>query len=58
MGILMLVGICVRVCYSNVDYLFMLFFSQSSEEDITSVFIVGWIVNRRIVFRIKIVGLE
>jgi hypothetical protein len=50
MGILMLVGICVRICYSNVDYRFMLIFPQSSEEDITSVSIVGWVVNRRIVF--------
>jgi hypothetical protein len=50
MGVLMLVGICVRICYSNVDYRFMLICPQSSEEDITSVSIVGWVVNRRIVF--------
>jgi hypothetical protein len=37
MRILMLVGICVRICYSNVDYRSMLVFPQSSEEDITSV---------------------
>jgi hypothetical protein len=58
MGILMLVGICVRVCYSNADYRFMLVFPQSSEEDITSVSIVRWIINRRIVFCIRIVGLS
>jgi hypothetical protein len=58
MGILMLVGICVRVCHSNVDYRFVLVFPQSSEEDITSVSIVGWIVNRRIVHCTRIVGLS
>jgi hypothetical protein len=47
-GILMLVGISVRVCYSNVDYRFMLVLPQSSEVDITSVSIIGWVVNRRI----------
>jgi hypothetical protein len=41
MGILMLVAICVRVSDSNIDYRFMLVFPQSSEEDITSVCIVG-----------------
>ncbi len=50
MGILMLVSICVRVGYSNVDYRFMLSLPQSSSEDITSVSIVGWNVNRWIVF--------
>jgi hypothetical protein len=49
--ILMLVGICVSVCSSNVDYRFMLVLPQSSYdsyEDITSVSIIGWVVNRRI----------
>jgi hypothetical protein len=41
MGILMLIGICVRICYSNVDYRFMLVFPRSSEEDITPVSVVG-----------------
>jgi hypothetical protein len=48
----MLVGICVRVSDSNIDY------PQSSEEDITSVSIVGWVVNRRIDCCISIVGLS
>jgi hypothetical protein len=47
---LMLVGICVRICISNIDYRFLLVFPQSAEEDITSVSFVGWVVNRRIVF--------
>jgi hypothetical protein len=58
MGILMLVGICVCVCDSNIDYRFMLVFPQSSEEDITSVSIVGWIINWRIDCCIRIVGLS
>jgi hypothetical protein len=37
MGILMLIGICVRVSDSNIEYRFMLVFPQSTEEDITSV---------------------
>jgi hypothetical protein len=59
MGILMLVGICVRVCDSNIDYRFMLVFPQSFAEDITSVSIVGWIVSRRIdcCIRIDVLGL-
>jgi hypothetical protein len=48
MGILLLVGICIRVSDSNIDYRFLWVFPQSSEEDITSVSIVGWVVNRRI----------
>jgi hypothetical protein len=43
-GILMLVGICVRICDSNIDYRFMLLFPQSSEEDIASVSILGWVL--------------
>jgi hypothetical protein len=58
MGILMLVGICVRVSDSNIDYRFMFVFPQSSEENITSVSIVGWLVNRRIDCCISIVGLS
>jgi hypothetical protein len=58
MEILMLVGICVCVCDSNINYRFLLVFPQSSEEDITSVSIVGWVVNRRIDCRIRIVGLS
>jgi hypothetical protein len=57
-GILILVGICVRICDSNINYRFMMVFPQSSEEDITSVSIVGWIVNRRIDCCIRIVGLS
>jgi hypothetical protein len=58
MGILMLVGICVRVCDSNIEYRFMMVSLQSSEEDITSVSIVGCIVNRQIDCCIRIVGLS
>jgi hypothetical protein len=43
---------------STIDYRFMLFYPQSSEEDITSVSIVGWVVNRRIDCCIRIVGLS
>ncbi len=46
----MLVGICIRICDSNIDYRFMLVYPQSSEEDITSVSIIERVVNRRIVF--------
>jgi hypothetical protein len=49
MGILTLIGICVRVSESNIDHHFMLVFPQSSEEDITSVSTVGWVVNRRLI---------
>jgi hypothetical protein len=55
-GLLMLVGICVRICDSNIDFRFMSVFPQSSEEDITSVSIAGWIVNWRIDCCIRIVG--
>jgi hypothetical protein len=58
MGILMLVGICVRVSDSNIEYRFMFIFPQSTEEDTPSVSIVGWIVNRRIDCCIRIVGLS
>jgi hypothetical protein len=48
---LMLVGICVRIRDSNIDYRYVLWASpQSSKEDITLVSIVEWIVNRWIVF--------
>jgi hypothetical protein len=45
---MLVLGICVRVSDSNIDHRFMLVFPQFSEEDITSVSIVGWVVNRRI----------
>jgi hypothetical protein len=53
MGIL--IGICVRVSDSTIVSCWV--FSQSSAEDITSVSIVGWVVNRRIDCCIRIVGL-
>jgi hypothetical protein len=58
MRMLMLVGIRVCVIDSNIDYRVMLVCPQSSEEDITSVSIVGCVVNRRIDFCIRIVGLR
>jgi hypothetical protein len=54
----MLIAIGVHVSDSNIDYRFVLVFPQSSEEDITSVSIVGWVVNRRIDCFIRIVGLS
>jgi hypothetical protein len=47
----------LRPCLS-LEYRFMMIFPQSSEEDITSVSIVGWIINRRIDCCIRIVGLS
>jgi hypothetical protein len=58
MGMLMLVGICVRVSDSNIDYRFMMVLPQSSEEDITAVSIVGCVVNLPIDSFIRIVGLS